>query len=253
MFYHPVHTFMLADVDYFVELPDGTTAILEIKTTNYNAKDHWWRDGEGIVPINYETQGRHYMCVTNIDRVFFCCLYGNNEEEVIIRDIRRDYDYEDELIALEGDFWNNSILAQIPPPYTEDGDLILDSVKNHFGPADPNAPDITLSMPVASCVLRFTELQAQKKAIDAQAQTLAGEMKRLQGQIVAEMGRCCTAQCSVAGNSFAVTYKPSQSMGINKENLFRLQAQHPEIYEKYATASVSRRFSVKRLHDDTAA
>lgn len=31
MFYHPVHTFMLADIDYFVELPGGRTAILEIK------------------------------------------------------------------------------------------------------------------------------------------------------------------------------------------------------------------------------
>ena len=35
----------LADVDYFVTLPDGETAILEIKTTNYNAKDHWWDNG----------------------------------------------------------------------------------------------------------------------------------------------------------------------------------------------------------------
>ena len=85
MFYHPVHTFMLADIDYFVELPGGRTAILEIKTTNYNAKDHWWsEDGQEIVPLNYEAQGRHYMAVMNIDEVFYCCLYGNNEDEVII-------------------------------------------------------------------------------------------------------------------------------------------------------------------------
>ena len=54
---------MLADVDYFVELPDGTTAILEIKTTNYNAKDNWWLDGEETIPAYYESQGRHYMAV----------------------------------------------------------------------------------------------------------------------------------------------------------------------------------------------
>lgn len=53
MFYHPVHTFMLADVDYFVTLPDGKTAILEIKTTNYNATDHWWENGTEVVPVNY--------------------------------------------------------------------------------------------------------------------------------------------------------------------------------------------------------
>ena len=43
MFRHPQYPFMLADVDYFVRLPNGKIAILEIKTTNYNAKDHWGR------------------------------------------------------------------------------------------------------------------------------------------------------------------------------------------------------------------
>ena len=33
MFQHPLYSWMLADVDYFVELPDGSTAILEIKTS----------------------------------------------------------------------------------------------------------------------------------------------------------------------------------------------------------------------------
>ena len=62
---------MLADVDYFVELPDGTTAILEIKTTNYNARDNWWMNGKETVPVYYESQGRHYMAVTDLDRCFF--------------------------------------------------------------------------------------------------------------------------------------------------------------------------------------
>lgn len=44
MFRHPQYPWMLADLDYMVELPDGTTAILEIKTTNYNAKDKDFND-----------------------------------------------------------------------------------------------------------------------------------------------------------------------------------------------------------------
>ena len=79
MFYHPHYPFMLADLDYFVELPDGTTAILEIKTPNYNARDNWWLNGKETVPVYYESQGRHYMAVMNVDRVFYCCLYGNTE------------------------------------------------------------------------------------------------------------------------------------------------------------------------------
>lgn len=138
MFYHPVHSFMLADVDYFIELPNGKTAILEIKTTNYNAKDNWWIDGVECVPVYYELQGRHYMCVMNLDEVYFCCLYGNNENEVIIRHITRDKDYEDELIGLESNFWHNHIQRHIPPLYEEeDGELIIESARRHYGSESP--------------------------------------------------------------------------------------------------------------------
>ena len=54
MFQHPLYPFMLADVDYFITMPDGREAILEIKTTNYNAKDHWWKQGKETVPVYYE-------------------------------------------------------------------------------------------------------------------------------------------------------------------------------------------------------
>jgi len=75
MFQHPEHPWMLADLDYLVDLPDGKTAILEIKTTNYNAQGKWWYNGMEIVPVYYESQGRHYMAVMNLDRVYYCCLY----------------------------------------------------------------------------------------------------------------------------------------------------------------------------------
>lgn len=93
MFYHPVHTFMLADIDYFVELPKGRTAILEIKTTNYNAKDHWWsEDGQEIVPLNYEAQGRHY----SVSMVFYAVdadVHG--EYRKAIRRYRQMFFYKD--------------------------------------------------------------------------------------------------------------------------------------------------------------
>ena len=133
MFQHPLYPWMLADLDYLVELPDGSNAILEIKTTNYNARENWWYNGEEIVPVYYESQGRHYMSVMNLDRVYFCCLYGNNEDEVIIRHLDRDYAYESELIALEDAFWNDHVQKHQPPDYTESGDLILQSLQRWKG------------------------------------------------------------------------------------------------------------------------
>ena len=253
MFYHPLYPYMLADVDYFVTLPSGETAILEIKTTNYNGKDAWWMDGKETVPVNYEAQGRHYMAVTNLNHVFYCCLYGNSEDNVIIRHIERDAAYEEELTALEGIFWNENVLKKIPPPYTEDGDLVLQSVKHQVGMADPEAPAVELSLPLASCVVRFTELQAQKKLADAQSKKIEGEMKRLQGRIVEAMGKSCTAVCTTGGSSYTVTYNPSKKPGVSKDNLIRLQAQHPDIYQDYVTVSENRRFYVKKSQEENAA
>ena len=64
------------------------------------------------IPAYYESQGRHYMAVMDVDRCFFCCLYGNNEQESIIRDMQRDLAYEDEMIFLEAEFWENHVLTQ---------------------------------------------------------------------------------------------------------------------------------------------
>ena len=173
MFQHPLYPWMLADLDYMVELPDGTTAILEIKTTNYNAKDNWWYNGEEIVPIYYESQGRHYMAVMNIDRVYFCCLYGNSEDEAIIRRIDRDMAYEEELIALERDFWENHVLTKTPPPYVEaDGDLILESLRRKLGPADKDAPPVLLGQTQFGQLSMLLSLQEQKKALSADVNKL---------------------------------------------------------------------------------
>lgn len=202
--------------------------------------------GVETVPVNYEIQGRHYMAVMNLNHVFYCCLYGNSEQETIIRHIERDRDYEEELIALESEFWNDHILTRQPPRYVEDGELILASVKNHFGSADPNAPAIELSLSGAAGAMRYLELQAEKSALNAQVKQIDNEMKRLQGQIADEMGRCCTAVYSRDGTDYIITYNPLRKPGINKENLYRLQMQYPEIYEQFVTVSEQRRFYVKK-------
>lgn len=250
MFQHPRYPWMLSDLDYLVEMPDGGTAILEIKTTNYNAKDKWWYNGEEIVPVYYETQGRHYMAVMNLDRVYYCCLYGNNENEAIIRRIDRDMDYEMELIALEQDFWENHVLAKLPPPYCEDdGDLILESLRRTLGPADTDAPPIAFNKMQSARVTRFLELREEKSVHDASAKLIEDEMKRLKALIVADMGKSCSA---VTEDGDTITWKPYHKPAISKENLVRLKEAHPDIYAEYVTFSESRRFNIKQLEPEAA-
>lgn len=206
MFQHPLYPWMLADLDYMVELPDGTSAILEIKTTNYNAKDNWWYNGEEIVPIYYESQGRHYMAVMNIDRVYFCCLYGNSEDEAMIRRIDRDMAYEEELIALERDFWENHVLTKTPPPYVEaDGDLILESLRRKLGPADKDAPPVLLGQTQFGQLSMLLSLQEQKKALSADVSKLDKDIKRLKGMLIERMGTSCTAVYNGSAESYTIS------------------------------------------------
>ena len=245
MFHCPDYPFMLADVDYFVELPDGTIALLECKTTNYNAKDNWWMNGKESVPVYYDLQGRHYMAVTDIDRVFFCCLYGNTEDESIIREIRRDKDYEAELIFYEQQFWIGNVQAEVPPPYVEDGDLVMDSVLQHLAQADPNAEAVTLDMTHLNCLLQYLQLQQEKSMLDSQSRKIDSAMKRLRGRIVSVMGASCTATGVHNGMSYTVTFNPVRKTIVDKDNLLRLQLNHPDIYNQYVGVSEYRKFHVR--------
>lgn len=246
MFQHPQYPWMLADLDYVVDLPDGKNAILEIKTTNYNARDNWWYNGAEIVPIYYESQGRHYMAVMNLDRVYFCCLYGNTEDEAIIRHIDRDPDYEAELVMLEEAFWKEHVLAKVPPRYTEDGDLILESLRRQRGPSEKDAPALSMSLSQAALVKRYLELQQRKEMMSTAADGLDDELKRVKALIIESLGQSSKATFADDGIDYTVTYNPIRKTGISKENLERMKEVYPEIYSEYVTVSESRRFNIKR-------
>ena len=252
MFYHPNHPYMLADVDYFVTLPGNKTAILEIKTTNYNAKDNWWLDGKESVPVNYEIQGRHYMAVTDIDKVYFCCLYGNTEDEVIIRSIERDLNYEELIIAFEEDFWVNNVLKKVPPLYSEDGDLVLESIKKHPGVSGAAIPESLLGIKISADVQRYLELQEEKKKVKSEENRIDNELKRIRGCILDVMGKNRNAGCTVGNTDYTVEYNSTFKPTIDKDNLFRLKEQYPNIYDKFVTLSETRRFYVKRSQNTAA-
>ena len=162
------------------------------------------------MPAYYESQGRHYMAVMNLNRVYFSCLFGNNKDEVIIRHIDRDMAYESELIALEEDFWTNNVQAQVPPPYFEDdGKLILESLRRLMGPSVKDAPPVLLTPPQSARMFRFLELQSEKSALDAEVTRLKDEMDRVKALIVADMGRSGSAVYKDASGSYTVTFNPA--------------------------------------------
>lgn len=243
MFKHPLYPFMNADVDFFIDLPDGRTGILECKTTNYNCRDKW---ANGSVPVNYEYQGRHYMAVMNIDVVYFACLFGNNENEFVFRRMDRDLDIEADLIAEEAFFWNEYVLKRQEPPYTEKADLVLESIRRHFGPADTEQDLVKLTASSIVMLDKYLELKEKKAAVDAEAKCLEEMMKQQYAGIVEQLGTSCKGMVRNGDFEYTVTYNPVYRTGIDKRKLEQLRELHPDIYDDYISISESRRFVVKR-------
>ena len=243
MFRHPLYPFMLADVDFFIDFGDGTYGILECKTTNYNCQDKW---ANNSTPVNYEYQGRHYMAVMNISKVYFACLYGNNEDEFFIRYMERDLELEEDLIAEEEYFWNDNVKMGVEPPYTEKADLVLESIRKHYGPADKDADKVNLNRKHKVGLERYLELKEQKSKLDHESKKLEEQMKESYAEIVEEMGVSCTGVLKDGGTEYIVTYNPAYRTGIDKKGLEKLKVQHPDVYDDYVNTTESRRFSVKK-------
>lgn len=242
MFRHPLYTFMLADVDFFIEFPDGTLGILECKTTNYNCQDKWENDS---VPINYEYQGRHYMSVMNIKKMYFACLYGNNENEFIIRYMERDLELEEEIIAEEEFFWKEQVEKKVEPPYVEKPDLVLESIRKHYGPADKDADEVKLSQKHLTSIRNYMELKQKKSQLDSESRKLEERMKESYMEIVEELGVSCLGVLKDGNTEYLVTYNPAYRTGIDKKSLEKLKIHHPDIYDDYVSTTESRRFAVK--------
>lgn len=242
MFKHPLFPFMLADVDFFIDFGDGRTGILECKTTNYNCQNKWANDS---VPVNYEYQGRHYMAVMNLDEVYFACLYGNNENEFIIRHMERDLDMEEDLIAEEANFWKEYVQKKIEPPYIEKPDLVLESIRRHYGPAEKDSETVKLSPKHLQSVNQYLNWKEQRAEAEKEVKRLEEEMKKSYLDIVEELGPNCTGKISSGNKEYMISYNPMYRVSIDKKALERLKIQRPDIYDDYVSVSESRRFSVK--------
>ena len=243
MFYHPLYPFMLADLDFFIRFPDGKTGILECKTSNHFNLDKWAND---CVPLNYEYQTRHYMSVMNIDVVYIACMFLNNESEFVIRRIDRDYETEEALINEEAYFWNEYVAKGVEPPYVERGDLVLESIRKHFGPADKDEPAIILPVSDKNLLDQYLALKEEKSSLDGKSREIEAQMKTLYAGIVEKMGVSCKASLKDNKMNYQVTYNPVYRTGISKDNLEKLKIRHPDIYDEYVEVTESRRFFAKR-------
>lgn len=220
---HDEHDFILANIDR--ELV-GQKVGLECKTASAYKKEEW---SEDEIPAEYIVQCQHYMAVTGYESWWIACLIGGNQ--FVYKQIERDEEFIEMLLAAEVDFWNHYVVGGEMPPV--DGSDASKNALHDFYPTAEAGAEITLDAEQEGLLQERLGLMELKDDCEAKIQTIDNKIK-------AAMGETETA----VGQRFSVKWgNVSRTMVDSK----RLKAEAPDIYQQYSKTSTSRTFKVKEI------
>lgn len=248
MFRHPFYGWMLADVDYFVDIPDANgrvrTYILEIKTTGLNNKKAWGTDYAKLIPEGYELQGRSYASVCNVSGVIFACkVLGDAPDSLIIRRIERDLDKEAEIIELGREFWKHVEEGE-RPSITEikDGTAWLSTLRVWEEPK----PGVTVELDgeldtvkydgdeytVKELIDMWEETSSHKKALNKQIKEADSMLGTYRAILEDKIGINANARIELPDDMLAqIKCDETVSMKVYTKDIERLYLNRPDIYE----------------------
>lgn len=106
---HPEYPFLRGNIDRIATLPDGTRRIVEIKNTAIWAYSNWGTE----IPLPYFCQVQLYMGITNFETADFAILKDGWNFEIYT--VKRDDEFLELIYPKLQDFWENHVLARVPP------------------------------------------------------------------------------------------------------------------------------------------
>jgi predicted phage-related endonuclease len=216
---HRKHHFMIANVDRLVI---GHKAGLECKTAGQYSADDWAMG----VPDYYIPQVQHYMAVTGYKAWYVAVLIGGQEFKYY--KIARDDSFIRELIQVETAFWK-LVEERTPPPI--DGTRASTELVKKLYPEAEKGKEVDLPFEAFELIQQYEQACEEEKRVQLLKDEAANKLKNILG--TAEKG-------NIHGRT--VFWHNISSKRLNTK---ALQKECPDIYEKYAEASVYRRFSIK--------
>ena len=210
--------------------PDGITddgGLFECKSVGWR-QAHLWDDGQ--VADHAEVQVQHGMAVTGLGHAWVVAVI---EREFVWRRVERDEQFIELITDMELDFWERHVLADEEPALVA---ADLDLVKARH----PRARDGAVR--VSETEWLPDTLAAYSAATDA-AKRAADEKARIEAELTDYIGHDEAAGWfNRDGDAvIAVTRKNITRAGLNTT---ALRADHPDIYQQYATETTYRRLSV---------
>ena len=223
MLQHPVHKFMLANLDGLVLDPVRGPGVLEIKTASAFKTSEW---DANRCPDAYQLQVQHYLEVTGLTYAVIVVLIGGNTLRWLT--VEPDKELTDNLVQLEKRFWQQ-VLTQTPP--SVDGSTVCAELLARKYPASSNAAPLILPNEADGWIQDY--LQAKED------EDIAAERKRLAENRIKEVMK--EHERAISPGGYQATWKTVRSIRIDSA---RLKKEEPALFEKFATTSTTRRFSI---------
>lgn len=194
---HPEHPILLASIDRFADHPDRTV-VLECKT----ASD--WRDwADETVPDKYAVQVLWQLMVTGLDEgVIFADVAGRLET----RTIRRDLEWEAQVIPRMLAWWSDFVIAKTPPPLDPYRDYVL---LNRVWEPEPGT-EVEADDEVMDAVACWLSLTERAKTLDHAAQAYKTQIRAHMGHatVLTSPEGLKVASLTKSG-ALRITYKPT--------------------------------------------
>lgn len=216
---HPEHSWMLANVDRLVV---GRREGVEIKTAAAWKAGEW--EGDNI-PDDYYVQCQHYMAVTGYQRWWIAVLIGGNTFRYKL--VERDEAFIEALVAAERKFWWH--VENRVPPEPDGSDTATEYLTRRY--PQSNGHQVELSPEAERWIQQYEQAAQEEREAKARKEEAANHLRALLGEN--EMGRLW---------HWTVSWKSYTSTRLDTK---ALQAEMPDVYERYLRTTESRRFLVK--------
>ncbi|MGE7623561.1 YqaJ viral recombinase family protein [Viridibacillus sp. NPDC096237] len=223
MLRHKEHQFMTANLDRVVV---GEKAFLECKTTSAYKTDDW--EGDEI-PAAYLCQVQHYMAVTGFEKAYIAVLIGGNK--FVWKEIERDEELIEIMIEREKYFWENHVLAEVPPEI-DGSDAAVEFISKRY----TENPDevVMLDTDKEKIIDALENVKAEIKGLEELEKKYTNQLKM----------SLETASEGVTEN-YRLTYK---TINQNRIDSKLLREELPNIFKKYTKQSSYRKFGYKKVN-----
>lgn len=160
---HPQYPIACANIDRWV---NNKEFILECKTAGFMKRNEWGEEYTDQIPEHYLCQCAWYAAVCDVPKVDIAVLIGGQAFKIYT--YYRNIEFEEKLLQIGLNFWNNHVIPRIAPPPTNLADIVT-----LYPKSTGNGSSIEANETIISKIERLKVIKSQEK-------TLQEEIKDIQ-------------------------------------------------------------------------